>query len=84
LLEQWNFLTDVTDARILAEQLEWAAMTPAVYGHAFNVSNGDLFCWRWLWPQLAATTSPSLTLTSLSLGGTRTVTWAATSSASTT
>lgn len=52
--EQWNFLTDVTDARILAKQLEWAATTPAAYGHAFNCSNGDLFRWRWLWPQLAA------------------------------
>ena len=52
--EQWNALTDVTDARILAEQLEWAATTPAAYGHAFNISNGDLFRWRWLWPQLAA------------------------------
>jgi nucleoside-diphosphate-sugar epimerase len=52
--EQWNALTDVTDARILAEQLRWAATTPAAYGHAFNISNGDLFRWRWLWPQLAA------------------------------
>ena len=52
--EQWNFLTDVTDARLLAEQLEWAATTPEAYGHAFNCSNGDLFRWRWLWPQLAA------------------------------
>ncbi len=52
--EQWNFLTDVTDARLLAEQLQWAATTPAAYGHAFNCSNGDLFRWRWLWPQLAA------------------------------
>ena len=52
--EQWNALTDVTDARILAEQLEWAATTPAAYGHAFNITNGDLFRWRWLWPQLAA------------------------------
>ena len=52
--EQWNALTDVTDARLLAEQLEWAAATPAAYGHAFNISNGDLFRWRWLWPQLAA------------------------------
>ena len=51
----WSLvLTDVTDARILAEQLEWAATTPAAYGHAFNISNGDLFRWRWLWPQLAA------------------------------
>jgi len=52
--EQWNALTDVTDARLLAQQLEWAALTPAAHGHAFNTANGDLFRWRWLWPQLAA------------------------------
>jgi nucleoside-diphosphate-sugar epimerase len=50
--EQWNALTDVTDARILAQQLAWAATTPAAHGQAYNISNGDLF--RWLWPQLAA------------------------------
>jgi nucleoside-diphosphate-sugar epimerase len=52
--EQWNALTDVTDARILAEQLLWAATTPAAHGHAYNISDGDIFRWRWLWPQIAA------------------------------
>lgn len=50
--EQWNALTDVTDARILARQLAWAGTTPEAYGHAYNISNGDI--WRWLWPQIAA------------------------------
>ena len=53
-VEQWNALTDVTDARLLAEHLEWAAVTPAARDQAFNVVNGDVFRWRWLWPQLAA------------------------------
>jgi nucleoside-diphosphate-sugar epimerase len=52
--EQWNALTDVTDARILAHQLLWAATTPAAHEQAYNISNGDLFRWRWLWPQIAA------------------------------
>jgi nucleoside-diphosphate-sugar epimerase len=52
--EQWNALTDVTDARLLAEHLEWAAVTPEARNQAFNVVNGDVFRWRWLWPQLAA------------------------------
>jgi nucleoside-diphosphate-sugar epimerase len=52
--EQWNALTDVTDARILAQQLAWAATTPAAHRQAYNISNGDLFRWRWLWPQIAA------------------------------
>ena len=51
---QWNAMTDVTDARLLAEHLEWAATTPAARNQAFNVVNGDVFRWRWLWPQLAA------------------------------
>ena len=51
---QWNALTDVTDARLLASHLEWAAITPAAHNVAFNVVNGDVFRWRWLWPQLAA------------------------------
>src|SRR5271154_4533003 len=52
--QQWNALTDVTDARLLAEHLEWAATPPAARNQAFNVVNGDVFRWRWLWPQLAA------------------------------
>jgi nucleoside-diphosphate-sugar epimerase len=51
---QWNALTDVTDARLLARHLEWAAVTSAAHNQAFNVANGDVFRWRWLWPQLAA------------------------------
>ena len=51
--EQWNSLADVTDARLLAEHLRWAAVTPAARDQAFNVVNGDVFRWRWLWPQLA-------------------------------
>jgi nucleoside-diphosphate-sugar epimerase len=53
-VEQWNFLTDVTDARILAQQLLWAATTPGAQGRAYNISNGDVFRWRWLWPQIAS------------------------------
>ena len=50
---QWNALTDVTDADLLAEQIVWAARTPAGRNEAFNTANGDVFRWRWLWPQLA-------------------------------
>jgi nucleoside-diphosphate-sugar epimerase len=52
--EQWSFLTDVCDARLLAKQLEWAAISPAAHNQAFNTVNGDIFRWRWLWPQIAA------------------------------
>lgn len=50
---QWNGLSDVTDARMLARQLVWAADTDAARNEAFNIVNGDLFRWSWLWGQLA-------------------------------
>jgi len=51
---QWNGVTDMTDAGLLAEQMVWAATTPAAADTAFNIVNGDTFRWRWLWPRLAA------------------------------
>ena len=50
---QWNGLSDVTDARMLARQLVWAADTDAARNEAFNIVNGDLFRWSWLWGRLA-------------------------------
>ena len=38
---------------LLAEHLVWAATTPAAANRAFNIVNGDVFRWRWLWPRLA-------------------------------
>ena len=50
---QWNSLTDMTDARVLARQMIWAATTPAAHNQAFNVVNGDIFRWSWMWQQIA-------------------------------
>jgi nucleoside-diphosphate-sugar epimerase len=50
---QWNGLTDMTDARQLAKHLLWAATTPAAFDQAFNVVNGDVFRWSWMWGRLA-------------------------------
>jgi nucleoside-diphosphate-sugar epimerase len=50
---QWNGLTDMTDARLLARHLEWAATTAAARNQAFNVVNGDVFRWSWMWARLA-------------------------------
>src|ERR1700760_4875152 len=50
---QWNSLTDVTDARLLARHLQWASTTPAAKNEAFNVVNGDVFRWSWMWQQIA-------------------------------
>lgn len=51
---QWNALTDLTDARLLAHHLEWAAVSSQARNQAFNVVNGDIFRWRWMWPQIAS------------------------------
>jgi nucleoside-diphosphate-sugar epimerase len=51
--EQWEAVTDVTDAGLLAEHLVWASTTPAAADHALNIVNGDVFRWRRLWPRLA-------------------------------
>ena len=50
---QWNGLTDMTDARLLARHLEWASTSPAARNEDFNVVNGDVFRWQWMWSQLA-------------------------------
>lgn len=50
---QWNGLSDVVDSRVLAKQLVWAATTPAAHNEAFNIVNGDVFRWSWLWNQIA-------------------------------
>src|SRR5260370_10552611 len=34
--------------------MEWAATSAAGRNQAFNIVNGDIFRWRWLWPKLAA------------------------------
>ncbi len=50
---QWKGVTDMTDASLLAEQLEWAATSPAAKNEDFNVVNGDVFRWQWMWEQIA-------------------------------
>ena len=50
---QWNGLTDMTDARQLAHHLLWAATTQAAANQAFNVVNGDVFRWSWMWGRIA-------------------------------
>ncbi|MBU6451916.1 MAG: SDR family oxidoreductase [Cyanobacteria bacterium REEB67] len=50
---QYNGVADITDARILAKQIHWAATTPAAHNQAFNIDNGDIFRWSWMWQQIA-------------------------------
>lgn len=49
---QWNALTDMTDALVLARQMAWAATTPGAANQAFNTVNGDVFRWRRMWREI--------------------------------
>ncbi len=50
---QWNGLTDMTDARQLAAQLVWTTTTPKAANQDFNIVNGDVFRWSWMWSRIA-------------------------------
>ncbi|WP_445621528.1 SDR family oxidoreductase [Kushneria sp. Sum13] len=49
---QWNALTDMTDALLLARQMEWASLTTGAHNQAFNTVNGDTFRWRRMWQEI--------------------------------
>ncbi len=50
---QWNGLTDMTDAGQLAHHLLWATVTPAAANQDFNIVDGDIFRWSWMWERIA-------------------------------
>ena len=50
---QWRGVTDMTSAGLLAQHLLWATTTPAAANQAFNVVNGDVFRWQWMWGRIA-------------------------------
>jgi nucleoside-diphosphate-sugar epimerase len=52
--EQWEAVTDVTDAGLLADHIVWASTAPQAANQALNIVNGDVFRWRRLWPRLAS------------------------------
>lgn len=49
----YRVLMQFTDADLLGRASVWAATTPAAGGEAFNVTNGDVFRWQRLWPDIA-------------------------------
>ncbi len=46
-------LYQTTEARYLAEVMAWIASRPQCANEAYNVTNGDLFRWERLWPDVA-------------------------------
>jgi nucleoside-diphosphate-sugar epimerase len=47
------YVWEAVDARLVADVIEWAATSPAAVNEHFNVTNGDVFEWRNLWPGMA-------------------------------
>lgn len=48
----WEGYDDVSDSRLIADQTIWASTTPDAGNQAFNITNGDYFCWRYMWPRI--------------------------------
>jgi nucleoside-diphosphate-sugar epimerase len=48
-----SYVWEAVDARLLAKVLKWATGAPQAKGQHFNVTNGDVFEWRNLWPMFA-------------------------------
>jgi nucleoside-diphosphate-sugar epimerase len=51
--QQYNGVTDITDARLLGRHVAWSATEPAARNQAFNTVNGEVFRWRQLWQRVA-------------------------------
>jgi nucleoside-diphosphate-sugar epimerase len=49
----WNASSEATDARLLARAMVFLSTCPTARNEAFNVTNGDLFRWKYLWPRIA-------------------------------
>jgi len=50
-----SFVWEAADADLVADLMVWAAQSPQAANEAFNITNGDVFEWRSLWPALAET-----------------------------
>jgi nucleoside-diphosphate-sugar epimerase len=50
-----SFVWEAADADLVADVMVWAAQSPQAANEAFNITNGDVFEWRSLWPGLAQT-----------------------------
>lgn len=49
------FVWEASDARLVANVLVWATTAPTARNEHFNVTNGDVFEWRSVWPAIAET-----------------------------
>ena len=54
--KEWGVpsLAEAVDAALLARAIVWSATSLEARGEVFNVTNGDVFSWRSVWPSIAA------------------------------
>ena len=50
----WRSVYQVTESAHMANAALWAASEPRCANQAYNITNGDYFRWRNLWPRIAA------------------------------
>jgi nucleoside-diphosphate-sugar epimerase len=48
-----SYVCEAVDTRLVANAIRWAAGAPGAAGEHFNLTNGEVFQWRDLWPALA-------------------------------
>jgi hypothetical protein len=46
-------VSEAVDADLLARAIDWAGEAVSARGETFNVTNGDVFVWRDVWPAIA-------------------------------
>src|SRR6201997_1873789 len=50
-----SFVWEAADSDLVGDVAVWAAQSPQAANEAFNITNGDVFEWRSVWPALAET-----------------------------
>lgn len=50
-----DWVWEVVDARLVGNACLWAACEPAAAGETYNLTNGEVFLWRDMWPAIART-----------------------------
>ena len=50
-----SFVWETADANLVGDVMVWAAESSQAANQAFNITNGDVFEWRSVWPALAET-----------------------------
>jgi nucleoside-diphosphate-sugar epimerase len=48
-----DYVLEAVDAHLIARALDWAGEAAGARNETFNITNGDVFVWRNIWPALA-------------------------------